>query len=101
MDFQSKNFKYSTVRFGDFIDNIDGGAHQYLRSLALERPADRPAEFAKDYPTLAEDFRWPQELQAIAQNSHSSVLRISGPVVMWLHYDVSTSPISRRLELTR
>ena len=100
MNFQSKNFKYSTVHFGDFIDDIDAGAHQYLRSLAHQKPADRPAEFAHDYPSLAKDFKLPQELQFISQNFHSSVLRISGPVMMWLHYDVRKQSIAWKLELT-
>ena len=90
MDFNSKNFKYSTVHFGDFIDSINAGAHRYLRSLASDKSADRPTEFAKDYPTLAGDFNLPQELQFVSDRSHSSVLRISGPLIMmWLHYDVS------------
>lgn len=91
MSFQSKNFRYTTKPFGVFLDDISSGAKQYLRSLALEKPTDRPADFAIDYPEIAPDFQLPEELQMVREHAHSSVLRISGPVAMWLHYDVRES----------
>lgn len=93
MNFQGKNFKYSTKPFGALLDDINSGARQYLRSLASEKPADRPAEFAIDYPEIAPDFHLPEELQTVQEHAHSSVLRISGPVTIWLHYDVCESRI--------
>ena len=64
------------------------GSRQYLRSLASENPAEQPADFWVDYPELASDFALPPELEIVRQNMYSSVLRVSGPVNMWLHYDV-------------
>ncbi|MCJ1403549.1 tRNA methyltransferase ppm2 [Xylographa trunciseda] len=88
MNFQEKNFTYVTKAFGIFIDEISTGQTQYLRSLSKTEPARSPANFAMDYPNIATDFRLPSQLQMVIQSFHSSVLRISGPVAMWLHYDV-------------
>ncbi|MCJ1392139.1 tRNA methyltransferase ppm2 [Xylographa bjoerkii] len=88
MNFQKKNFTYVTKAFGHFIDEISAGQIQYLRSLSKTEPAGSPANFARDYPHIAADFKLPAELQMVTQSLHSSVLRISGPVAMWLHYDV-------------
>ena len=88
MSFQTKNFRYSTKPFGDFVDQITAGSMQYLRSLALNKPSEQPANFATDFPQLAPDFTLPLSLEMVARNVHSSPLRISGPVTMWLHYDV-------------
>ena len=92
MSFQTKNFSYVKKPFGDFINQITGGSKQYLRSLALEKPSQQPAQLAIDFPELASDFNLPTELEMVARNAHSSPLRISGPVVMWLHYDASITP---------
>lgn len=89
MNFQTKNFRYCTKPFGDFVDQITAGSVQYLRSLANEKPSEQAANFALDFPELASDFQLPPQLEIVAQNTHSSPLRISGPVTMWLHYDVS------------
>ena len=59
-----------------------------MRSLASETPAEKPANFWADFPKLATDFKLPPQLDIVKQKIHSSVLRISGPVIMWLHYDV-------------
>lgn len=88
LDFRSKNFQYAKKRFKDFIEEIATGSRQYLRSLSWENPAGRPADISVDFPDLASDFRLPPQLDVVRQNMHSSVLRISGPVTMWLHYDV-------------
>ncbi len=88
LDFQSKNFKYIKKPFRDFIDAISQGAPQYLRSLSSENPAGKPADISVDFPELASSFRLPPQLEIVNQRMHSSVLRISGPVIMWLHYDV-------------
>ncbi|KAF3012063.1 tRNA methyltransferase ppm2 [Neopestalotiopsis sp. 37M] len=88
MDFNSKNFKYVTKEFGCFIDEAEKGGRMYLRALSEEKPADKPANLAEDFPSLAEDFVIPPELSFVAENTFSSVLRISGLVNMWLHYDV-------------
>ncbi|MCJ1383679.1 tRNA methyltransferase ppm2 [Xylographa soralifera] len=88
MNFQKKNFTYVTKEFGNFIDEISAGQTQYLRSLSKIEPAGSPANLAIDYPHIADDFKLPSELQMVTQSFHSSVLRISGPVIMWLHYDV-------------
>lgn len=88
MDFREKNFSYVKMPFKDFVDNISGGSRQYLRSLASNDPSEKPANFYADFPELGPDFELPSEYDMVKKNTHSSVLRISGPVNMWLHYDV-------------
>lgn len=89
MNFQAKNFIYTTKPLSLFLEQIDNGSQQYLRSLSAEKPSEKPAQFAADFPELAADFVLPPQLEMVAENAHSSPLRISGPVNMWLHYDVS------------
>lgn len=88
MDFRAKNFRYVTTSFASFIDRIASGSMEYLRSLAVGKPATKPAQFESDFPELAPDFKLPPQLDYVSQNAHSSPLRISGPVIIWLHYDV-------------
>lgn len=89
MDFNSKNFAYVTKKFGDIMQGISDGQKLYLRALSGDHPSDQPANIKVDFPQLAEDFRLPDALSFVKQNEFSSVLRITGPVNMWLHYDVS------------
>ena len=88
MDFQAKNFEYVTQSFGSFLDAVEKGEKLYLRSLSKDSPSDKPASLADDFPEIANDFELPPELALVMENAHSSPLRISGPVNMWLHYDV-------------
>jgi len=88
MDFVGKNFHYVTKGFGDFLGEVQSGAHLYLRSLSLDEPSNRPANIRDDFPALSNDFILPSELATVSANEFSSVLRISGRVNMWLHYDV-------------
>lgn len=94
MDFVSKNFEYAKISFGDFIDAITGGDRLYLRSLSVEKPSEQPADISRDFPTIGGDFHIPDALRIVIENAHSSPLRISGPVTMWLHYDVD-KPLSQ------
>jgi len=88
MDFQRKNFKYVKKLLGNFLNEIAAGSRQYLRSLAVDQPSTKPADISVDFPEIAHDLELPSQLDFARQNMHSSVLRISGPVNMWLHYDV-------------
>ncbi|KAI7583408.1 hypothetical protein KC343_g20011 [Hortaea werneckii] len=88
MDFQNRNFDYVTQNFGDFLNNCARGEQLYLRSVSHDAPSDQPTNLADDYPEIAADFELPGELIHVVENLHSSPLRISGPVTMWLHYDV-------------
>ena len=88
MDFQTRNFNYETREFGPFIDSAERGENVYLRSLSKEAPSEKPANLAEDFPEISQDFKLPEELAYVVTNSHSTPLRISGPVAMWLHYDV-------------
>lgn len=88
MDFISKNFQYVTKDFGSFIEGIGNGEKLYLRSLAIDKPSEMPADISRDFPEISRDFHLPPELVVVEENKHSSPLRISGPVTMWLHYDV-------------
>ncbi|KAK1093492.1 tRNA methyltransferase ppm2 [Friedmanniomyces endolithicus] len=67
---------------------VDRKVVLYLRSLSRNAPSDQPTNLADDYPEIAADFELPGELIYVVENLHSSPLRISGPVTMWLHYDV-------------
>lgn len=88
MDFNAKNFRYATMAFGEFARAVQQGKRLYLRALCAEAPADRPASLEQDFPVLASDFVLPSQLKTCQDNIHSSVLRISGPVNMWLHYGI-------------
>ncbi|KAF6816029.1 leucine carboxyl methyltransferase [Colletotrichum musicola] len=88
MDFNAKNFRYVNKKFGDFMKEVQDGKSLYLRALSTDNPSSMPTQLAQDYPSLSKDFCLPQQLEYAAQNTFSSVLRISGPVTMWLHYDV-------------
>lgn len=88
MDFNAKNFRYVNKKFGDFMQEVQDGKSLYLRALSKDNPSNMPTQLAQDYPSLAKDFSLPPPLEYAAQNTFSSVLRISGPVNMWLHYDV-------------
>lgn len=91
MDFTAKNFSYVTKDFEKFVEEIQKGQKLYMRALSKDEPAGRPAHLEDDFPILAKSFQLPKELSFVTQNTFSSVLRISGPVNMWLHYDVSHS----------
>ncbi|KAF2861839.1 LCM-domain-containing protein [Piedraia hortae CBS 480.64] len=88
MDFAKKNFEYRTMEFGAFLDRCERGERLYLRSISQELPSEQPTNLADDYPEIAADFELPGELISVVESLHSSPLRISGPVRMWLHYDV-------------
>ncbi|KEY64425.1 hypothetical protein S7711_05244 [Stachybotrys chartarum IBT 7711] len=88
MDFNSKNFCYTTEAFGVVMDRMCKGERLYLRSLSQAQPSELPASLESDFPTLADEFSVPPEMKYVRENCFSSVLRISGRVNMWLHYDV-------------
>lgn len=90
MNFQRKDFSYTTTSFHDFIKNLETNpsAHMYLRSISSTSPTTLPADFATDWPQLSSDFCLPPSLAFIKDHQHSSPLRISANVNMWLHYDV-------------
>ncbi|KAF4120978.1 tRNA wybutosine-synthesizing protein 4 [Geosmithia morbida] len=90
LDFNSKNFQYVTDKFSNVINRISNGDRLYLRSLSQDQPSQSAADMDKDFPGLAPDFRLPKELAFVKERRFSSVLRLSGRVNMWLHYDVST-----------
>ncbi|KAK6064815.1 leucine carboxyl methyltransferase [Seiridium cupressi] len=89
LDFTSKNFSYVTKGFGMFVEEVARGGKMYLRALSEASPTDKPAVLSQDFPALAQEFVLPPELAFVAENIFSSVLRITGPVNMWLHYDAS------------
>lgn len=92
MSFHTKNFSYKNMTFGDFMDAITSESpseNLYLRSLSSSSPKTDPAKLAQDFPSLAEDFTIPPELQFAKDHEHSSPLRISTKEIgMWLHFDV-------------
>jgi tRNA wybutosine-synthesizing protein 4 len=88
MNFQKKDFKYTPLAFSDFLDGVEKGNHLYLRSISSTSPNSAPAQLAVDFPEIADDFELPRPLRFIQEKVHSSPLRISGSVNMWLHYDM-------------
>lgn len=88
MDFNAKNFQYVKLGFADFIEEASNGGKLYLRALSGRSPTESPANLNIDFPTIAGDFLLPAQLEVVHSSLFSSVLRISGPVNMWLHYDV-------------
>ncbi|KOS19531.1 tRNA wybutosine-synthesizing protein 4 [Escovopsis weberi] len=95
MDFTSKNFSYVTESFGSVMERVRSGARLYLRSLSHEKPSEMPAQIEDDFPSLAADFSLPPELDYVTKGKFSSVLRVSGRVNMWLHYDVMANVYSQ------
>ncbi|KIW00435.1 uncharacterized protein PV09_07964 [Verruconis gallopava] len=91
LSFREKNFRYVTVPFAEFMDEAKAGSHVYMRALSVSNPSRLPARLSVDYPELAKDFTLPGELGFVEEYQHSSVLRISGNVNMWLHYDVMSN----------
>jgi len=97
MDFNAKNFSYLVKDFASFIVDVEKGEKQYLRALSEDHPSDQPANLETDFPGLAGDFRLPPELSFVTEHLFSSVLRISGRVNMWLHYDGKAStPLGKK-----
>ncbi|OAA58834.1 leucine carboxyl methyltransferase [Cordyceps fumosorosea ARSEF 2679] len=88
MDFNAKNFRYITDDFGTIMTRANNGDRLYLRSLSNDKPAEQPAKLEDDYPGLAAEFSLPEQLSYVKTQIFSSVLRVSGKVNMWLHYDV-------------
>lgn len=88
MNFLAKDFAYTTMPFGTFLDDISKGSPMYLRALSSDQPSAKPTTLAEDFPTLAPDFQLPPKLSHVVTNMHSSPLRIGGNVNMWLHFDV-------------
>lgn len=104
MNFQHKNFAYVTKPFGNFLEEVYSGGHQYLRSISSSDPSKRAANLDLDFPAIARDFRLPPELRLVADTYHSSALRMSGDVAMWLHVDTMANVLcqiegSKRLVL--
>lgn len=88
MTFKDKNFKYVKKTVADFLDGISEGSPEYLRAISSSQPNKLPTRLEDDFPTIAADFQLPEIFSAVKNNYHSSPLRISGPVSLWLHYDV-------------
>lgn len=90
MNFLEKNFAYDKLPFGEFLDKVESGEKLYLRALSSNKPADKVTNLAEDFPSISHDFDLPPQMMYAKDHLHSSPLRISGPVTMWLHYDVSS-----------
>ena len=87
MNFQRKDFVYARKTFGCFMEDIYAGGHQYLRSTSSGDATKETANLDRDFPEIAQDFQIPPELQMVRERIHSSPLRITGNVSMWLHVD--------------
>jgi tRNA wybutosine-synthesizing protein 4 len=88
MTFKDKNFAYVKKSVADFLGGIAQGSHAYLRAVSSSQPNKLPTKLEDDFPAISNDFRVPEVCNIVKENYHSSPLRISGPVTLWLHYDV-------------
>jgi tRNA wybutosine-synthesizing protein 4 len=88
MTFKDKNFQYVKKTVAEFLDGISNGSQAYLRAVSSSQPNKLPTKLEDDFPTIAADFHIPDVFETVKTNHHSSPLRISGPVSLWLHYDV-------------
>ncbi|KAK5103653.1 tRNA methyltransferase ppm2 [Lithohypha guttulata] len=89
MNFQRKDFTYKNMSWSQFLTRLaDEDSHLYLRSLAAANPSSMPADLWTDFPEIAADFVVPTPLADVKADIHSSPLRISNDINMWLHYDV-------------
>ncbi|CAO2654888.1 Nn.00g116210.m01.CDS01 [Neocucurbitaria sp. VM-36] len=88
MTFKDKNFQYVKESVADFLDGIAQGSQAYLRAISSSQANKLPTKLEDDFPTIASDFHIPDVFEIVKSNYHSSPLRISGPVSLWLHYDV-------------
>ncbi|RMZ72641.1 leucine carboxyl methyltransferase 2 [Pyrenophora seminiperda CCB06] len=88
MTFKDKNFTYVKKSVTEFLDGIAQGSHAYLRAVSSSQPNKLPTKLEDDFPSIASDFQLPDVCNVVKENYHSSPLRISGPVSLWLHYDV-------------
>ncbi|KAF2671953.1 LCM-domain-containing protein [Microthyrium microscopicum] len=90
----TKNFVYEVQTFSEFKKELEAQSHVYLRSLAQVSPFQQAAYLSRDFPDIANDFQIPptlNDLFNLSSRIHSSVLRISGDVAVWLHYDVMSN----------
>lgn len=97
MTFGSKNFTYEKRSVSTFFDNIKNGAPSYLRAISSTQPNKLPTRLEDDFSTIAADFQIPSLCRSVINETtyHSSPLRISGPVSLWLHYDVHPNILSQ------
>jgi tRNA wybutosine-synthesizing protein 4 len=92
---EGRNIRYNSLPFGQFKVLLDHGYHCYLRSLNCSSNLEVPADFWSDFPGLRDDFKLPVFLKdafGISDTTfHSAILRVSGDVTMWVHYDVMSN----------
>ncbi|KAJ4352640.1 tRNA methyltransferase ppm2 [Ascochyta clinopodiicola] len=97
MTFGTKNFTYEKRSVSSFFSNISSGAPSYLRAISSTQPNKLPTRLEDDFPAIAADFHIPEICRQVINEEtyHSSPLRISGPVSLWLHYDVHPNILSQ------
>ncbi|KAH8728730.1 hypothetical protein GQ44DRAFT_757142 [Phaeosphaeriaceae sp. PMI808] len=88
MTFKDKNFEYMRRSTSEFLDGIAQGSKSYLRAISSSQPNKLPTKLDEDFPSISADFKLPEIFDVVTSSLHSSPLRISGPVSLWLHYDV-------------
>lgn len=88
MTFKDKNFQYVKRSATEFLEGVARGSRAYLRATSSSQPNKLPTKLEDDFPAIATDFKIPDIFDMVKSSIHSSPLRISGPVSLWLHYDV-------------
>jgi tRNA wybutosine-synthesizing protein 4 len=97
MTFGIKNFTYEKRSVSSFFSSISNGAPSYLRAVSSTQPNKLPTRLEDDFPSIAADFQIPTLCRSVINDDtyHSSPVRISGPVSLWLHYDVHPNILSQ------
>ncbi|KAL1655915.1 tRNA methyltransferase ppm2 [Didymella pomorum] len=97
MTFRTKNFTYEKRSVSSFFSSISKGASSYLRAISSTQPNKLPTRLEDDFSPIAADFNIPTLCRSVINDDtyHSSPLRISGPVSLWLHYDVHPNILSQ------
>ncbi|KAF2631182.1 leucine carboxyl methyltransferase 2 [Macroventuria anomochaeta] len=97
MTFGTKNFTYEKRSVSSFFASIRSGAPSYLRAISSTQPNKLPTRLEDDFPAISADFQIPSLCREVINDAtyHSSPLRISGPVSLWLHYDVHPNILSQ------
>ncbi|KAL9061089.1 MAG: hypothetical protein Q9162_000234 [Coniocarpon cinnabarinum] len=68
MSFLDKNFSYVKKPFGSFMDSIEQGGREYMRSISSSKPSEKATNLEHDFPAIATDFQLPSELAFVMAN---------------------------------
>jgi tRNA wybutosine-synthesizing protein 5 len=103
LSFVDRNFVFKTMPYSEMVQRLAGDTKEleppyfispkeqyYLRTIG-NNPRKERADFVKQFPKLAKDFKFPNLLESHTQGRYfSSVFRISSKGMhLWTHYDIT------------